>query len=53
MLSGGTTIICMIWRMLRGLDLCYADSARPLITAGEELDDIYHYLSDLSETGVQ
>ena len=49
MLPDGTRIICMIWHMLPGLDLCYADPAQPLRTAGEELDDLDH---DLSVRGV-
>ena len=31
------------------MDLYYADLAQPLTTAGEELDDLDHDLSDLSE----
>ena len=34
--------------MFPGLDLHYADPAQRLTTAGEELDDLDHYLSDLS-----
>ena len=34
--------------MFPGLDLYYADPAQPLTTAGEELDDLDHDLSDLS-----
>ena len=32
-----------------GLDLYCADPAQPLTTAGEELDDLDHDLSDLSD----
>ena len=31
------------------MDLYYADHAQPLTTAGEELDDVDHVLSDLSD----
>ena len=31
------------------MDLYHADLAQPLVTAGEELDDVDHDLSDLSE----
>ena len=47
------------WRILRyghvfpGLDLYCADPAQPLTTAGEELDDLDHDLSDLSVRGVK
>ena len=44
MLPDGTCTICTISHMFPGLDLCYADPAQPLTTAGEELDDLYHYL---------
>ena len=34
-------MICMIYHMFPGLDLPYkADTAQPLATAGEELDDL-------------
>ena len=33
--------------MVPGLDLYYADAAQPLATAGEELDDLDRYLSDV------
>ena len=35
--------------MFPGLDLYCADLAQSLTTAGEELDDLDHDLSDLSE----
>ena len=35
--------------MFPGLHMSYADPARPLTTAGEELDYLDHDLSDLSE----
>ena len=35
--------------MFPGLDPYYAGPAQPLTTAGEELDDLDHDLSDLSE----
>ena len=35
--------------MFPGLDLYYADPAQPLTAASEELDDLDHGLSDLSE----
>ena len=53
MLPGGNRIIYMIYHMLPGLDLYYADTAQPLTAAGEELDDPDHDLSDLSVQGVQ
>ena len=34
---------------LFGLDLCHADPARPLASAGVEPDDLDHDLSDLSD----
>ena len=34
--------------MIPGLDLYHAHPAKPLTTAGEELDDLYHNISDLS-----
>ena len=39
----------MIYRMFPGLDLYCTDPAQPLTTAGEELDDLDHHLSDLSD----
>ena len=39
----------MVYYRFAGLDLCYADPAQPLTTAGDELDDLDHDLSDLSE----
>ena len=36
--------------MFPELDLCRTDHAQPLITAGEELDGVYH---DPSDRGVQ
>ena len=48
MLPGGSRVTCMIWEMLPGLDLYYTDPLQHLITAGEELDDLGHDLSDLS-----
>ena len=41
----------MIYYRFAGLDLCYADPAQPLTTADEQLDDLDHDLSDLSEVG--
>ena len=38
--------------MFPGLDLYHADPAQPLTTAGVELDDLDHDLSDLSVRGV-
>ena len=35
--------------MFPGLDLYHANPAQPLTTAGEELDDLDHDLSDLSD----
>ena len=35
--------------MLPGLGLYYADPAQLLTTARDELDDLDHYLRDLSE----
>ena len=46
-------MICMIYRMCSALDLYHADPAQPLTTAGEELDDLGHDLSDLSVRGVE
>ena len=34
--------------MFSGFDLYYADPTQPLTTAGEELDELDHHLSDLS-----
>ena len=39
--------------MVPELDPYYAEHAQPLTTAGEELDDLDHDLSDLSVRGVQ
>ena len=39
--------------MFPGLDLYYADPAQPLATAGEELDDSGHDLSDLFVRAVE
>ena len=39
--------------MFPRLGLCCTDPVQPLTTAGEELDDLDHYLSDLSVRGVQ
>ena len=39
--------------MFPGFDLYYADPAQALTTAGEELDDIDHELSDLSYLSVR
>ena len=38
--------------MFPGLNLYYAHPAQPLTTAGEELDDLDHDLSDLPVRGV-
>ena len=38
--------------MFPGLDLHYADPAQSLTTAGEELDDLDHDISDLSDLSV-
>ena len=35
--------------MFHGLGLYYADPAHKITTAGEEIDDLEHDLSDLSE----
>ena len=48
MLPGGTRTIGRIEHMFPELDLYYADPAQPLVTAGEELDDLNHDLCDLS-----
>ena len=39
----------MVYYRFAGLDLCYAGPARSPTTAGEELDDLNHDLSHLSE----
>ena len=39
--------------MVPELDPYYAEHAQPLTTAGEELEDLDNYLSDLSVRGVQ
>ena len=39
----------MIYHMYPGLDLYHAGPAQTLTTAGEELDDLDHDLSDLCE----
>ena len=49
MLPDGTRIICIIWLMFPGLDLCCADPAQSLTTASEELDYLDHDLSDLCD----
>ena len=48
MLPGGTAHnLHDLTHLYRGLDLYYAGAAQPLTTAGEELDDLHHDLSDL------
>ena len=42
MLPDGIRIFCMIQRVLPRLDLYHADPALPLITKGEDLDDLGH-----------
>ena len=49
MLPGGSRIICMIYHRFPGLDMYCTDPAQPLTTAGGELDDLDHDLSDLSD----
>ena len=49
MLPGGSRMMCMIWDMFPGLDLCYADPAQSLTTVGEEIDYLDHELSHLFE----
>ena len=44
---GPVYIICVIQHVFPGLDLYYADTAQPLTTAGEELDDLYDLDHDL------
>ena len=39
----------MIWHTFPGSDLCCAGLVQPLTTAGEELDDLDHDLSDLCD----
>ena len=42
--------ICMIYHMFPGLDVYYnVYPAQPLTAAGQELDDLDHDLSDLSQ----
>ena len=41
--------MCMISDIFPGLDLYSADPAQLLTTARDELDDLDHYLRDLSE----
>ena len=45
-------MVCMmICYILLGLDLYFVDPVQPLTTAGEELDDLGHDLSDLPVRG--
>ena len=39
----------IIWRVDRGWDMCYADPAQHIITAGEDLDDLDDLHRDLSD----
>ena len=47
MLPGGSRILYLVWRMFPGLNLHYTDPAQPLITAGEEPEDLDHDLFDV------
>ena len=46
-LPGGTRIICVTWHIFLEYDLYCANPAQPLTTAGEELDDLDHDLSEV------
>ena len=49
MVPGGSRATCMIQHMFPGLDMYYADPAQHLTTAGEELGDLDHDLSEVCD----
>ena len=52
MLPDGSRVVCVIYDMNPGLDLCCTDPAQHLITADQDLDDFDDiYVGDLSEPG--
>ena len=53
MFPGGNSITCMVYHMIRGLDVYYADPAQRLVKTGYGTDDLDHELCELSVRRVQ